>query len=220
MTTRAFIVSAVVTAILALGPPRTHSQGNFQNLDFEAARIVLNPNLATTNALPGWSAFSGTNELASIPYNQFSIVPEVGLYGSNSFVVIGGNFDVLLSQDGSITQTGLVPDDAASLLFKGSWTSLTPVSVSLGGLNLSYTSISNTPEYTLYGADISMFAGQTASLKFFSASLSLYFIDDVLFSSQAIPEPSSLALLGFGAVLLAGHVFRRFRLAKGLPVIR
>lgn len=181
-------------------------QGTFQNLDFEAAQIILVKysfdNIATTNALPGWSAFSGTNLLSTISYNIFVAAPQVGLYGSNS-LAISGTFSVLLSKDGSISQTGLVPADAASLRFKGSWTSSSPVGVSLGGQSLSYTAISSGPNYTLYGADISAFAGQTAKLVFLSPSLSLYFIDDIQLSSQGIPEPSSLALLCCGGLMLA-----------------
>jgi hypothetical protein len=207
MRATAFLSATLVLAVSACG------QGTFQNLDFEAARIVFNPNLGTTNALPGWSAFSGTNELANVFYNQFTFFPEVGLYGSNSFA-ISGYFGVLLRVDGAISQTGMVPADAESLLFKGSWSSLTRLSVSLGGQNLSYTAISNAPNYTLYGADVSMFAGQTTPLTFRAPSSSLYFLDDIQFSAEAIPEPSSLALLGCGGVLLTGHWVRRFRKRK------
>lgn len=207
-------MSVVVAGNLTLGAAPTRGQGTFQNLDFEAAQVVFidlgNRYIATTNALPGWSAFSGTSELPTIAYNWFTAFPDVGLYGSNS-LAIAGTFGVLLRGDGSITQTRLVPTDAESLLFKGSWTSLTPLNVSLGGQSLSYTIISNTPAYTFYGADISMLAGQTATLTFSAPSLSAYVIDDIQFSAQAVPEPYSMALLLCGGLLLAGHLLRRSR---------
>ena len=181
------------------------SQGTFQNLGFEAARIILVNNslhdIATTNALPGWSAFFGANQLSTITYNDAAAIPRVGLYGSNAFGFIE-SFTVLLNNGGSISQTGLVPTNAESLRFKASQPGLTPLSVSLGGQSLSYTAISSGPNYTLYGADISRFAGQTASLTFLSPSLD--FIDDIEFSPQVIPEPSSLALCLCGGLLLGG----------------
>jgi hypothetical protein len=179
-------------------------------LDFEAARIVLlGFNIvATTNALPGWSAFSGTNQLGTVPYNNPAVINTVGLIGSNVFV-ISDNFSVIINASGSISQTGLVPADAQMLLFKTDSASLSPVLVSFGGQNLPYTAVSSGPNYTLYGANVSAFAGQTAALSFWGTSGA--YLDDIQF---AVPEPSSLALLGCGGVLLAGHWLRRFRKRK------
>lgn len=202
----AWLSAAINVAAIARG------QGTFQNLDFEAARIILLNNsvvdIATTNALPSWTASAGTNQLSIIPYNSFAVFPQVGFYGSN-FWVISGTFSVLLRNNGAISQTGLVSADAESLLFKGSWSSLTPLGVSLGGQSLSFTAISNGPNYTLYGADISAFAGQTATVTFLGPSSSFYFIDDIQFSPQVIPEPSSLALCLTGGILAAHRLIRR-----------
>lgn len=202
-----FMAWLCVTAVLVVS---TQGQGTFQNLDFEAAHNLPSPgnSAATSNALPGWLAFSGTNVLPTIPYNIASAVPQVGLYGSNS-LALSGNFDVLLSKDGSISQTGLIPADAQSLLFKGRWSSLASLGVSLGGQSLSFTAISSGADYTLYGADISAFSGQTARLAFLSPSLSSYIIDDILFSPQAIPEPSSLFLCLTGGLIAASRFIRR-----------
>jgi len=191
-----------------------HGQGSFQNLDFEAARVVFtdpgNRYVATTNALPGWSALSGVSQLSEVAYNAFTFVPDVGLYGLNS-LVISGSFGVSLSSRGSISQTGLVPVGSESLLFKGWWPSLSP-SVSLGGQGLQFVPLSNAPNYTLYGANIPGLAGQTVSLTF-STQVGAHdvFIDDIRFSPEAIPEPSSLALLNCGGLLLAVHWLMRFR---------
>ena len=109
----AWLSGTIVAIVSAQG------QGTFQNLNFEAAHNLPSPggSVATANALPGWSAFSGTDQLFTIPYNSAAVVPRVGLYGSNSFV-LSGTFGVLLSRDGSISQIGLVPTNTESLLLK------------------------------------------------------------------------------------------------------
>ena len=43
---------------------------DFTNLNFEDAMVSGSSGVfATSDALPGWSAFAGTNELSTIPYN-------------------------------------------------------------------------------------------------------------------------------------------------------
>lgn len=209
---------AWVSVVVIFATEAAWGQGAFQNLNFEAARIIFSNNstvdVATTNALPGWSAFSGTSQLTAIPYNGFGAIYPVELFGSNS-LVISGNFSIEIGQGshpglGSISQTGLVPADARSLIFKGSWTSLVPVGVSLGGQGLSYSALSSGSNYTLYGVDISSFSGQTASLAFSAPSGLLYLIDDIQFSTTTVPEPSSLALCLTGGII-AAHRFTRRR---------
>jgi hypothetical protein len=198
-------LSVLVFAMGALG------QGTFQNLDFEAARLVfvgLTQQIATSNALPGWTAYSAGSPLSYVTYNTFSAVPKVGLYGSNSYV-LSGVFGVSLSSGGVIAQTGVVPSDCESLRFKASWFGLAP-KVSLGGLELLFVPISNNQNYTVYGADISGFAGRTSDLAF-STTVGGYefLIDDIKFSPLPIPEPSALALSGLGALCFATRWVRR-----------
>lgn len=182
----------------------------FQNLDFEAAHNLplAGGDVAISNAMPSWTAFAGSNVLATIPYNIAYIVPQVGLYGSNT-LEISGAFSVLLRGNGSISQTGLIPGDAESLIFKGRWTSLTPLEISLGGQSLSYIAISSGADYTLYGAEISAFSGETVRLDFLATTPSFYLIDDIQFSPQVIPEPSSLAVLVSGGIIAANRFVRR-----------
>jgi hypothetical protein len=187
------------------------SQGTFQNLDFEAARVVFvqGQAIATTNALPGWTAYSGADQLSQIDYNLFTVVPPVELYGSNS-LVIQGNFSIRLD-GGSIAQAGLVPASAHSLLFKGSPSGLPVLLLALDGQNLPYLALFNGPNYTLYGADVSGFAGQTATLAISASRGSGLVIDDIQFSPLAIPEPTFLALTCSAGLAFAVRLRRMTR---------
>ena len=196
-----------VTMVLAAA---SRGQGAFQNLDFEAAHNlpVSGAPFATTNALPSWYAFSGINPLSTIPYNMFSAVPQVGLYGSNS-TVVSGFFSVFLSNGGNISQLGLVPTGARSLIFKVHSTYLPLLDVSLGGQSLAEVALSSGTDFNVYGADISAFAGHTANLVFFAPLGSSHFLDDIQFSPTAVPEPSSFALCLTGGIITARRLIRQ-----------
>ena len=65
--------------------------------------------------------------------------------------------------------------------------------------------ISNTLNYTIYGADISAYAGQTGQLLFTAPLQTGALLDNIQFSSVAIPEPSALTLFALGSLLLGWH---------------
>ena len=208
---RAFIV--FVLGMLA-GAWESIAQGTFQNLDFESAQVIFNDppfnhQIDATNALPGWEAFSGTTQLDSIPYNIGAISTPVSLYSNYGGGSVEGFFSVQFGVGGSISQSGTVPADAQSLLFKVfNWYGGI---VSIDGQSLSYTVVSNTANYTyLFGADVSSFAGQTVTLSFTQMGE----LDDIEFSPSAIPEPSAAILLGLSTLLFAA---RRFRGRRGPP---
>ena len=191
------------------------AQGTFQNLDFESARVglVTNalPQVAVSEALPGWSASDGTAQYATIAvYPAFPVIG--GFPGSVALIAsaagsLDGNFSAVLGtfdagpvpEHGTISQTGVVPGGVHSLLFKAALVSGSSLQVSLGGASLSFFPLSTQPDYTLYGADISAFAGQTANLTFMAVTRGGE-IDDIEFSPQIVPEPggAALFLLGLG----------------------
>lgn len=116
-----------------------------------------------------------------------------------------------LAPGGSIAQTALVPAGTQSFLFKGR--GIGPgasLVVSLGGQDLPYIALSNGPNYTLYGADVSAFAAQTATLAF-SAPSPQFLIDDIQFSPLAIPEPTFLALTCAAGLVFAVQLRRMAR---------
>ena len=207
----AFLSAASFLAISARG------QSTFQNLDFESAQVLFNDppsnyHIDATNALPGWEAFSGTTQLDSIPYDVGSTFPPVILYSKGGGGSLEGYFSVVLSGAGSaagfISQTALVPVDARSLHFIIGTSYYGPFSVSLQGQDLSYTALSVTATNTLYGADVSSFQGETATLGFKSLG-GITLLDDIQFSSQPIPEPLSIALLSLSGLFFAVRRLRK-----------
>lgn len=215
-------ISCAFSVLLSAAIP-TRAQGTFQNLGFESANI---PNgtppgpIATSNALPGWNVFYGSNQISQTFYNDVSTgATQATLVGANDPFgpnAIEGNFGVLL-QGGStlpyaaITQTGLVPGSAESILFKAD--SMGPMVLSLGGQDISYFAIGSGLNYTLYGGNIPIsLAGQVEELEFSvpegPGGNNAWNIDSVVFSSSPLPEPGTLAVLGAGAVLFG---LRRWR---------
>ena len=220
----------LITPLLAaLIPLSAVGQGTFGNLGFDSARLIYvdppnNHTIAATNALPYWAAYSGTDQLNAIPYGLGGVITPVRLYSESTGGggALSGNYSVVLNfggsaapQPGSISQNGLVPSDAESLLFEvGMGIYSGPLTVSLGGQDLSYIAISNAPNFTLYGATIpSTLVGKIATLTFAAGAngaSGLAMLDDIQFSSQPIPEPGVLALilLGSGVLLCRRRGFR------------
>jgi hypothetical protein len=87
--------------------------------------------------------------------------------------------------------------------------------VTLGGQTLDMVALQVFSSYTLYGANISSFSGQTEQLSITApptASPNEVELDDIVFSSSPIPEPGVLGLSSLGVLLLACRC--RGRLAK------
>jgi len=196
----------------------------FVNLNFESAQIIpiaggpyVN-SIATSNALPGWTVLYGSSQQSVMSYNAPALGSTfVTLYATNG-LQLAGNYSVLLQGGGTasaatISQTGLVPADALSLLFYGAANSSlsSGLVVSLGGQDISFSAISNELNYTLYGGNIpSDMAGQSEQLMFSAleafGGYNNWNIDNIQFSTSPIPEPSELALVAIGVFLFG---FRR-----------
>jgi hypothetical protein len=187
------------------------------------------PTVEFSPAFYGWTGFDGSDQLDTALYDRtfldstgISILDTAplpfGVFGS----LIDGNYTAVLQAglgstgptDVSLAQTGLVPPGTKSLAFYAlpivAPSGASPFTVSLGGVNLNLISSPVANEnYTLYQADVSAFAGLTEMLKFtlFSenphVSNRYLSLDDIMFSPDAIPEPSSLSLLTIGILSLA-----------------
>ncbi|HEY5044113.1 MAG TPA: PEP-CTERM sorting domain-containing protein [Verrucomicrobiae bacterium] len=199
---------------------RSGQAQGFINLDFEFAKIIplvggpyYPYSIAVTNALPGWTVYEAGNQVTQITYNDPTVGSAWATLWATNGVQISGKFSVVLTGSiggtfaASISQTGLVPVSAYSLLFE-TQRGPGPLVVSLGGQNIPFFALSTGANYTLYGGDISAFAGQVEQLTFsasgYSQQLSYWNIDNIQFSSSPVPEPSALALSALGGLILAG----------------
>jgi hypothetical protein len=220
-------IKNIILVILLLFLWQTGFSQGFVNLNFESAQIIPIPDgdfgpetIATSNAVPGWTVyygFSGTSQQQTeMTYNDFALGSTfVTLFATNG-QQIAGNFSVYLqggstAPAASISQTGLVPVGSQSLLFDAQPGVPSLLTVSLGGQNISFNAISNGPNYTLYGGDISAFAGQTEQLMFsaLEENGNDWNIDNIQFSTSPVPEPSELALGALGALLLGFRCWKR-----------
>ena len=184
------------------------------HLDFEGANLTsfgVGPaNVAAANGIPGWTGYINGVPIPQIIYNSMNLdEPAVSVQGISSPIIpaIQGNYSVYL-QGGTqyaygtncaIGQTGLVPQDALSLIF---WGYVTPDGVSFAGQALNLVTISSTPNYNIYGADISAFSGQVGQLIFTARKQTGAIIDNLQFSSTAVPEPGTVAFIVTGGWLL------------------
>ena len=203
-------------AILARG------QG-FLNLDFESAyNLPGNPGpngtlVSVTNALPDWIAYEGDSVLSEVYYGSNTLDYEAGPELEGGSLAFSGNFSVGLYQNSEISQTGLVPAHAESLEFEASGPddSLLPeatgFSVTLGGQTLSYTEISEGPNYFVYGVNIPTAMDAQMEAWNFSCEnpgTGQVLLDNIEFSTMSIPEPSECGLVGI-AVIALGVLRRR-----------
>ena len=207
----------------------------FRNLDFESPVQPLTPGFVpTTNAFPGWRVFAGDIELHEVVYNGFALsgaqASLVSFDGVGTPSPIEGSFSAYVYSGlvyttppapgpASLLQVGLVPSGSRSLHFKSGWEL---PRVSLGGSLLPVFMLSEGPNYTLYGADITPYAGQELELRFtapvdptrvFEYGRTHSFIDSIEFSTTPVPEPTSWALAAVAGVF-GWFVWRQSRSRK------
>jgi len=225
------LITAFPVALLAA--LSAQAQSAFTNLNFESATLSPVPPgppstyVPVSNALPGWSVHLGNTPQTQVVQNDlFFGTASVDIFGPNYPAaepppkgdpgIIDGNFSVLLQagadpathalEAASIAQYGTVPPGSQSLEFKAWMTSFTEFSVSFDGNNLSPVALGNGANYTLYGVNISSYAGDPGTLDFsalFSgAGASWLGLDDITFSQNVVtPEPSIVTLTAIGGLL-------------------
>jgi len=207
---------------------RSASAQGFVNLGFENTTIttVHYPGGDRyTATVPGWGVFGFPyGNPTDIGYNEVALdAPMVTLQGTSSpyFPAVQGSYSVLLqggttagglvynTNGASVFQTGQIPVTSQSLIYLGS----AAVRVAFNGQPLSSIAISNAASYTVWGIDVSSYAGQSGELRFTAPWRSTPFLsgailDGIQFSPMTIPEPSALALAGIVALCLFGTTKR------------
>ena len=95
----------------------------------------------------------------------------------------------------SIGQVGTIPATARSMQFYAQGFP----AVVFGGQQLGLVTLATTPTYSIFAADVSAFANQTGELLFTGSTT----LDNIYFSSTAVPEPGALALGILGLIMFA-----------------
>jgi hypothetical protein len=216
----------LIPFILACG---AHGQGTFRNLGFESAKVQdLAPGafevVPITEGIRGWTQYSSGHEEMFVAHNAISdgplasiLGPQYASDGIHITPIIEGNYMIFMTpgpsvgNDLSLAQTGTVPVDARSILFKVRGASA-PI-LSLGGLPLNIIPVQIGSSYTLYGADATQFAGKTEELRFttlgpFHLGNTGFFLDSIEFSAQIVPEPGTTTLLLSGLLAIAYGTWR------------
>jgi hypothetical protein len=190
----------------------SHAHGApFRNLNFEEGTISYigdGPRVDPVLAFPGWTVESPHTAFDTLTLGSSAqILMDNNWQGAPSFPILQGTYSVLLVRGepwlvpAGLRQTASVPGDARSMSFAAAeWSS--PL-VSINGLDLQLVTL----PAGRYGADVSSFAGQTVELRFTTEGG--LFLDDILFSSNPVPEPASVAMIGLGLIGLVGYGVRR-----------
>ncbi len=201
------LVTSLVAVLIAT-LETTSAQSTFQNLDFESANIPPGTPpgtvLPASDALPGWTCYFGVNQLTGIAYDVTTgNDAKISIHDANSLYVqpLQGNYTVAFqippgTTFSAIAQVGTIPSGARSLQFYDKYGIPT---VQFGGQQLGLALLATTPAYSIYAVDVTGFAGQTGELRFTIGGL----LDNIAFSSQAIPEPGVTALAGLGIAVLS-----------------
>jgi len=203
----------------------------FQNLGFDSYDT-------NSRLLPGWhiesplidgrantngGTFIGLNRVtAGINYHSLydgTILPEIGYaafpaFGKYSLAFLLGNDGNGIYLPYTLSQTGDIPADANSIHFIDFGG---PFELRINGslVPLIYyypPTMFNRDPVNVYG-DVSMFAGQSAELDFTTVrdpACSFNGIDEISFSPQIAPEPTTWLLFGLGGLGLLARkkIFR------------
>jgi hypothetical protein len=200
---------ATIATVIAAAFIISASGQGFLNLNFDSAyNLPGNPGygeaVSATNALPDWTAYDGSLALSRVYYTSNTFLgsgASVGLEGGS--LALSGNYSAALYLGGAITQTGMVPANAESLQFEAYVPGASGFAVTLGGQTLSYSALSEGPDYTVYEANIpSNLDGQVEELAFFVQNVTPgVLLDNIEFSTSGVPEPGEFVLIGIGVVL-------------------
>jgi len=217
----------------------SYAQGTFQNLNFEQANPIYSDYplyVTAASALPYWTVYYGNVQQTQITYDATStgstLVSLIGPGGSSGFppfAPIDGNYSVVLTGGGtspgaSISQTGLIPAGSQSLLFDAQLSPFVSpgiLEVSIGGENDSFFALEIEPNYTIYWANTSAWAGDTEQLTLSALEgegLNDWEIDDISFSPTFFtPEPNAMVLIVMGGVAFAARHWRTRKSCNHIP---
>ncbi len=215
---------SITLALFLIGRQFGYSQ-DFANLDFEAANVSgysTDDTIPTTNAFPDWTSFFFSNTTTDITsFVYYNAIPlgsaTISVVDGNApagFGPLQGNYSAYLfgsyGYSAGISKTGLVPIGTQSIQMDVY--SFLGFNVMLNGQTLNMIPLAtNSPNDIVYGADVSMFANQVATLSLIAPPLENpngAEFDSIVFSTSSIPEPSELTFGALGALIIG---FGRWR---------
>jgi hypothetical protein len=206
----------VLFAALFLSPQRLciFAQGTFANLDFESALVPDMPPgqggpVSASLAFPAWMVTPGQN--GDVLHNVTPLGASVLLLGPTwpTSEILEGRYTAVLYSNplnggSSLAQSGQVPPTAQSLMF---YAEVFNMEVSFAGNPLPFCQIASGPNYGIYGVDVRTLAGASGELRFSALPMAPGVVggvrlDNIHFSNEPIPEPTTVGLLVIGALLL------------------
>ncbi len=184
-------------------------------MDFEQAQIVSIPgspyfpnDVVRANALPGWTTYEHFLGSNMIWHNALSAgSAAISIHdNAGSAPVMQGRYRIALQPyfTGTILtgigQVGTIPLSAQSV--RWFQTAGLPL-VSFAGQNLSIVHLYNEGAYSVYGANLAGLAGTTGELQFRGQGAYTFgvYLDNITFSTQPVPEPSTYAMITLGLTL-------------------
>jgi hypothetical protein len=208
---------------------------------------LAGPNpISAAAGLPFWTALEDSTVCTAIWGNEGGLnETSVALFNralNPALPVLDGNYSVLLTaaanappdlfKTSSISQTGQVPRTAKSIQFlilvedpTSTYAESNPL-VTLNGATINLIPISTNSGVVTLAGDISAFAGIIAQLTITAAGTpgssnfereNDFVLDDISFSPNPAPEPSTLALLAFGSF---GLLARRLSSNRALNFVK
>lgn len=220
------LLRLVLFALLA-GLPRVQYAQGFVNLNFESANVSSyspgSSTVPTAVAFPGWTASYyqpgfGNQPVSQVWYDAISIgggiisindtntdFGFVPLQGEFSAYLFGGTLDV----SAIISQSGLVPVNSQSIQIEiGNYMAIGSFIVALNGNMIDMIPLATFSTYTLFVGDVSPYANQVATLSITALGVTSgpgpnpVLLDNIQFSTTAVPEPSMFAFAALGGLLL------------------
>jgi len=215
-TFKASVLSGIITGLSLIA----NSQ-SFVNLNFEAASTQASslgyPFLEWSTAAPGWGHSSGSDtsyvyyQQSHVGFTQFYLLMNATSPVWAPGTQLAGNYSLMLKSgrqsladinspwvNAYISQTATIPAGSLSLRMLATG----PFDVRVGGVGITMYSLGGNS----YGGDISAFAGSLAELRILNTAGPsggpMTVVDNISFSPVAIPEPSTLAFAGLGALSL------------------
>jgi hypothetical protein len=204
------------------------AQGNFQNLGFENANVssfAPGASVPTISAFPGWQALIGGIPTSQVPYDDETLgAASIDLFDNKSgYTPLQGNYTAFLqsamipimSTAVALSQTGTIPIGTQSIELYANQEEGSTFTVTLSGQTINMVALQSFSSYTLYGGNVSAWAGQSANLTITELPPSneefspcLLQLDNITFSTTSVPDSDPFVLTGLGGTLFA--LYRRF----------